>query len=203
MRILLVLVLSVLLVRPVLASGEVPDFDAMSAAELAEYEDRNSHRPERMLAMANWGYTDAMINLYMIYTSSRSESYKPFEEGIETDDQCRALYWLDRAARAGDSLGQLNLALRYSNGRGVKQNHTLSYYWFQYALQNPVWQDEYPKTIAEVTSSVPPENRDDWKKIRPEDMPPAEIFDYPWFPFAGMISVFTGNKSCRWINHYF
>lgn len=58
----------------------------------------------------------------------------------------KAFYWYEKAAKDNDPIGQVALALLYSNGNGVEQNLDMAMYWYQKAAD----QEENPwsRTVA-------------------------------------------------------
>ncbi|MCW5588603.1 MAG: sel1 repeat family protein [Legionellales bacterium] len=92
-------------------------------------------------AQAKAGKADAQYFLGLLYTQG---------VGGFAEDDVKASYWFEKAAKQNMAEAQYNLAVNYLYGLGVKQDDNLAIYWFQKAATNGL--KEAKRTLKLIAS---------------------------------------------------
>lgn len=117
-----IILLYLLLVSPVHAY----DFtSAMSAYEAGDFHTAFEQFTQLALNENN----DAQYNLAFMYLDG---------QGIPQDD-VKAAYWFEQAAKAGHASAQDTLGYMYLNGRGLEKDRVLAFVWYSLAADNGIF----------------------------------------------------------------
>lgn len=134
------------------------------------HHDTSNKKTREIGKLAEQGDSKSMTELAYLYS---------FGKGGLGEDNCAALRWNDRAARQNEPEAQGELAEAYIRGRGVVRNEVLAFYWAKHALKNGLVPSQVSFTIERALNSLDTVEIAEWKDFRPEDQPPAKIYDWP------------------------
>lgn len=98
---------------------------AVSAYERGDYE--IAYREFTRLALND--IPEAQYNLAFMYFGG---------DGVKQDDT-KAAFWFEQAAKSGHAQAQDTLAYMYLNGRGLQSDRVRAYVWYRLAAENGVF----------------------------------------------------------------
>lgn len=153
------------------------DWPALYAEGRAAYEAQDYETAvARFLPIAMDGYTPAQVMMGRMFARG---------EGLP-EDNCLAVLWYDRAARAGNAEAQYRLGANYMTYYGNRRDRGLAYYWIMTAMNNgydgPAFQVDRLNRMRERDPHGPVARLFDDAMVEntdPEDMPPTQV--YPFF----------------------
>ncbi|WP_142849963.1 tetratricopeptide repeat protein [Telmatospirillum sp. J64-1] len=122
-----------------------------------------------------------------------------FGNGNVPSDQCLAVEWMEKAARAGDARAQWYIASFYKIGAPVWPDKGLHYLWLLESAKNGY--EESIRTLDQAAAQLPEFQRKKMeeyaKSWNPQTDSPITILRMPYIPVISHIFfVFTGAVPC-------
>ena len=144
---------------------------------------------QEIIVLAKQGDPEAMEKLAILYDEGKG--------GI-SQNNCRALRWYDKAARKGQAISQLRLAVAYYFGDGLPISNELAYYWSKHANKDGMDLGRFNRWMEILEEILPAEIKYEWKSFEPAKQSPAQIYDGPYLANLEFIFFFSVTSCKEW-----